>query len=125
MKKNVFILITVVIVHAGFSQTGNTNQTTLDSISNIVIHYLQAKQTDSIYALAGERFKSQLSAEDFKSVSEKQVFPLNDFQHVTYNSTTNGINKYKVAGTPALQLLIGLDKDNKLETFLVQPFSDN
>jgi len=122
MKKIIFILTSVIIMHAGFSQTGNTNQTTLDSISNIVIRYLQAKQTDSIYALAGERFKSQLSAEDFKSISEKQVFPLNDFQHVTYSTTTNGINKYKVAGTPDLQLLIGLDKENKLETFLIQPF---
>lgn len=124
MKKIVFVLIAVAIMHKGFSQTSN-NQTTLDSISNIVIHYLQTKQTDSIYALAGERFKSQLSAADFKSISEKQVFPLNDFQHVSYVGTTNGINKYKVAGTPDLQLLIGLDNENKLETFLLKAFSDN
>jgi hypothetical protein len=124
MKKIVFILIAFTIMHKGFSQTSN-NQTTLDSVSNIVIHYLQTKQTDSIYALAGERFKSQLSAENFKSIAENNVFPLNDFQHVSYVSTTNGINKYKVAGTPDLQLLIGLDKENKLETFLIKAFSDN
>jgi hypothetical protein len=124
MKKIVFILIAVVIMHKGFSQTSN-NQTTLDSVSNIVIHYLQTKQTDSIYALAGERFKSQLNAETFKSISENNVFPLNDFQHVSYVSTTNGINKYKVTGSPDLQLLIGLDKENKLETFLIKAFSDN
>jgi hypothetical protein len=124
MKRNVFILIAVTIMHSGFGQTSNTNQSTLDSISTVVIHYLQTKQTDSIYALAGERFKSELSAENFKSISEKQVFPLNDFQHVTYVGTTNGINKYKVAGTPDLQLLIGLDKENKLETFLIKAFDN-
>ena len=125
MKKIAFILVTIVITHTAFSQTNNTNQKTLDSISAVVIHYLQTKQTDSIYALAGERFKSLLSAENFKSISENQVFPLNDFQHVTFVSTTNGINKYKVAGSPDLQLLIGLDKENKLETFLIKAFSDN
>ena len=107
-------------MQASFSQTYSGNQTTLDSISKVVIHYLQAKQADSIYALTGERFRSQLTAENFKSISEKQVFPLNDFQNVTFVSTTNGVNTYKVAGTPDLQLLIGLDTKNKLETFLIK-----
>jgi|GEM_PF-2213204 len=120
MKKIAFTIISVLIIHVAFSQTNSSNQTTLDSVSKVVIYYLQAKQADSIYALAGERFKSQLTAENFKSISEKQVFPLNDFQHVTYVSTTNGINTYKVAGTPDLQLLIGLDDKNKLETLLVK-----
>src|SRR5436853_2614273 len=106
MKKIGSIIITVLMMKADFSQTNSGKQTTLDSISNVVIHYLQAKQADSIYALAGEHFKSQLTAENFKSISEKQVFPLNDFQNVSYVSTTNGINTYKVAGTPDLQLLI-------------------
>jgi hypothetical protein len=125
MKKIIFTIIIVLIIQTGFSQTTNTNQTTLDSISTVVIHYMQTKQADSIYALAGERFTDQLTAEDFKSIAENQVFPLNDFQHVTFVSTTNGVNKYKVTGTPDLQMLIGIDSKNKLETFLIQPFSDN
>jgi hypothetical protein len=120
MKKIGFTIIAILIMKAAFSQTNSGNQPTLDSISKVVIHYLQAKQADSIYALAGEHFKSQLTAENFKSISEKQVFPLNDFQNVTYVSTTNGINTYKVAGTPDLQLLIGLDDKNKLETLLIK-----
>jgi hypothetical protein len=125
MKKFVFTIAIALIMHAGFSQTNNAYQTTLDSISAVVIHYMQAKQADSIYALAGQNFKNQLTQENFKSISEQKVFPLNDFQHVSFISTTNGINKYKVAGTPDLQLLISLDKENKLETLLIQPFSDN
>lgn len=125
MKKAIFLFLTILIVHTGFSQTANPHQSTLDSISKLVIHYLQAKKADSIYALGGENFKSHLSAEDFKSVAENQVFKINDFANTTYISTTNGINKYKVSGTPELQLLIGLDKENKLETLLIQPFSNN
>ena len=125
MKKFVFTIITVLIMHTGFSQTDNTYQKTLDSISAVVIHYMQAKQADSIYASAGQDFKNQLTEENFKSISEDHVFQLNDFQNVTFVSTTNGINKYKVAGTPDLQLLISLDKENKLATFLIQAFSEN
>jgi len=125
MKKIAFAIIAVVMIHAGFGQTNDSYQSTLDSVSKIVIHYLQTKQSDSLYALAGAQFRSQLSAESFKSISENQVFPLNDFKAITFISTTSGINKYKVGGTPDLQLLISIDKENKLETFLIQPFSGN
>jgi len=124
MKKFVFTIIIALIIHTSFSQT-NTSQTKLDSISAIVIHYMQVKQADRIYALAGENFKNHLTQENFKSISEQQVFPLNDFQHISSISTANGINKYKVADTADLQLFIGLDKDDKLETSLIQPFSNN
>ena len=125
MKKTVFTIITILLLHAAFAQTDSSSHTKLDSISTIVIHYMQAKQPDSIYSLAGENFKAHLSQESFKSVCENQVFPLNDFNNVTYITTLNGVSKYKVAGTPELQLLVGLDKDDKLETLLIQPFSAN
>ena len=125
MKKATFTIITILIMNASFCQTNNAHQATLDSISKVVIHYLQSKQADSIYAIAGKNFKSHMSAENFKSVAENQVFPLNDFKNTVYIETTNGINKYKVPGTPDLRLLVGLDNENKLETLLIQPFSNN
>lgn len=125
MKKAFFTIVMFLIMHTGFSQVNNSYQSTLDSLSKIVIHYLQTKQSDSIYALAGESFKTQLSAETFRSVSQNQVFPLNNFANTTFVNTTNGINKYKVSGTPDLQLFIGLDKANKLQTLLIQPYSNN
>lgn len=120
MRKTALTIVALLFLYTGFSQTSAGSTSTLDSISKVVIHYLQAKQPDSIYALAGEKFRSQLKQEDFKTISETQVFPLNNFQQVTFLSNENGINKYKVAGTPDLQLLIGLDAANKLETFLVK-----
>lgn len=125
MKKIAFMIIAVLIMQAGFSQANSVDQITLDSVSQAVIHYMQTKQADSIYALAGERFRSQLTAENFRSITENQIFPINNFRDVTFVRTINGINKYKVAGTPDLQMLIGLDEKNMLETFLIQPFSGN
>ncbi len=124
MKKITFAIIAILIINKGYSQVNIANQNTLDSISKIAIHYLQAKQTDSLYSLAGEHFRNQLTAENFKSIANNQVFPLNNFQKVTFISTENGVNIYKVEGTPTLKLLISLDEKNKLETFLVKPFTD-
>ena len=107
-----------------FSQQSASNSLT-DSISMKVIHYLQVKQADSIYAMAGANFKNALSQEKFESVVNEQLLPLNDFKQVSFVKTISGINKYKVEGTPQLQLLVGLDKSNLLQTFLVQPFSEN
>ena len=122
MKKCIVTIVAVMIMHVGFSQANNM---VLDSVAAITIHYLQTKQADSIYALAGVDFKNTLTAEKFKAIAEGQVFPLNDFKKVTYINTTNSIKKYKVEGAPELQLLIGLDSENKLQTFLIQPFSNN
>ncbi len=113
MKKGILVIVATFILYAGFSQPGSDYQAAHDSMSKVVIHYLQEKQPDSIYYLAGENFKSTLSQKEFKSVIEGQVFPLNNFQEVTFVSSANGINKYKVSGTPVLQLLIGLDKSAK------------
>ena len=125
MKKLSIIIIMVVSMQACLAQNTTSAQRILDSVSQKAIYYLQQKQSDSIYAMAGENFRSHLSHEDFKQISMNQVFPLNDFKNVAFVKTVEGINKYKVDGSPELQLLIGLDKDNKLETFLIQAFSDN
>lgn len=122
MKKTTLTILAILLLHTAFTQAINNNSSTLDSISKLVIHYLQAKQPDSIYALAGETFRSHLKQEDFKAIAQNQVFPMNDFQHITFVGIENGINKYKVTGPPDLQLLIGLDAANKLETLLIKAF---
>lgn len=124
MKKIAFVLVTMACTYTGFSQTG-TPTAALDSVAAIAIHYLQAKQSDSLYALAGENFKSKIGADDFKSISENQIFPINDFKQVSFVRNINGINKYKIEGTPPLQLFIGLDAGKKLETLLIQPYSED
>ena len=95
-----------------------------DSISLKVIHYLQVQQPDSIYNLVGKNFRDKISQENFKAICVNQLFPLNDFKNVVYVSNNGGINKYKVSGAPDLQLLIGLNSDKKIETFLVQPYAE-
>jgi len=125
MKKVIIIFICVFFIKSGFTQATDTSKSILDSVSLKVIYYLQNKQPDSIYSITGQNFRDHITKEDFKNISENQIFPVNNFQNVIYVKTLNGINKYKVAGSPELQLLISLDKENKIETFLIQPYSEN
>ena len=108
------------------AQTKTLIQLKTDSIDNKVIEYLANHQADSIYRMCGEHFKSQISQDNFESISQNKLYPINDFKKVTYEKTINGINKYKVSGKPDdLQLLVGLDADFKIETLLVQPFAED
>lgn len=120
MKKIRFIIITLIIFVNGITAQSKTN-----SIGSVVIHYLENHQADSIYVLTGQAFKDRISKENFKNISENQLFSINDFKTVTFIKMQNGINKYKIKGTPELQLLVGLDAQNKIQTLQIQPYRED
>lgn len=103
-------------------QVNDKSSKKTDSIAQKVIHYFALKQPDSVYQLTGKAFREQITAENFTAITTSKIFPLTDFKLVKYISTANGINKYRVEGTPTLQLLVGLDTDDKISTLLVQEF---
>ncbi|MEO9069442.1 MAG: hypothetical protein ABI261_00310 [Ginsengibacter sp.] len=107
------------------AQTKTLIQLKTDSIGNKVIEYLANHQTDSIYRMCSGHFKSQISQDNFESISQNKLYAINDFKRVGFIKTIKGINKYKVSGQPDLQLFIGLDADFKIETLLVQPFAED
>lgn len=125
MKTAVANIIIFMLVANTQAQTKTLQQLKTDSISNKVIEYLGNHQSDSIYEMCGDNFKSHISKENFENISENQLYPINDYKKVTFIKTINGINKYKVSGQPDLQLLVGLDADFKIETLLIQPFSED
>lgn len=114
------LLLCEMAVPAQSPQQGPSRKT--DSIALKVISFLKAKQPDSVYLLTGKAFREKITAENFNSITNSKIFPLTDFKNVKYISSTQGINKYRVEGTPALQLLIGLDADDKIDTLLIQEF---
>lgn len=125
MKKIFIILISFIIITKVDAQTKTLLQLKTDSTGNKVIQCLRDHQPDSIYLMAGKTFKQNISQENFKSISENQLFPINDFKNVVFVKTENGINKYKVSGNPELQLLVGLDAKYEIETLLIQPYSED
>jgi CubicO group peptidase (beta-lactamase class C family) len=97
-----------------------------DSVFQLVKKYFNLKQSDAIYALAGEAFKKELSAETFRYVAANQLFPLGEINSSSLVSFVNNkVATYKlVFDSVTLQLLMNLDREDKLELFLFQPFKE-
>lgn len=98
-------------------------QEKVDAMRNKVVQYFNAKNADSLYSLAGEAFRKQLSVEKFKAVCENNLFPLGAMKLVEFEKFDKGVSKYKVTFDEViLSLYISLDAAGKLETFLLQPY---
>jgi CubicO group peptidase (beta-lactamase class C family) len=97
-----------------------------DSVFTLVEKYFNERQAESIYGLAGDGFKKQLSLETFKYVADQQLFPLGPIRASTLISFVNNKDAtYKLEfDFVTLQLLMSLDDKNGLETFLFQPYKE-
>ncbi len=95
-----------------------------DSVFTLVYKYFNEHQAESIYSLAGEQFRKQLSPESFKQVAERQLFPLGPIRQSSLISFVNNkMSTYKLEfDSGNLQLLMTLDKQDKLELFLFKPY---
>lgn len=98
-----------------------------DSVFVMVKKYFNERQAESIYDLAGEQFKKQLSADAFKDIAMRQLFPAGPIRESSLISFVNNkMSTYKlVFDTGVLQLLMTLDKDDKLELFLFKPYKED
>ncbi|MDI9364520.1 MAG: serine hydrolase domain-containing protein [Flavobacterium sp.] len=115
---------------SAFTQVQAQQPTTLqeiktDSVAQKLLQLFANKQADSAYTLAGEVFKKALPYDKWMAVCEKQLYGLMPFRNVSFLRSKNGVNKYKVEGVAALQLLISLDNLDKFQAFAIQPFQDD
>ncbi|MBS1523070.1 MAG: beta-lactamase family protein [Bacteroidetes bacterium] len=97
-----------------------------DSVFTLVYKYFNERQAESIYGLAGEAFKKQLSAETFKYVADQELFPLGPIRQSSLISfQDNKLSTYKLDfDSGSLQLLLALDKDDKLDLLLFKPYKE-
>lgn len=125
-RSTCFILFAIAIVlMPGISSAQSYQQLKNDSTFALVKKYFNARNPDSIYAMAGERFRVAYSADAFRDVAERQLFPLGKITESSLISFVNNkVSTYKLTfdSSPPLQFLLSLDMDNKLEMFLFQPY---
>lgn len=125
MRKILLFIAILTTQTACFSQQSTQQQKT-DSVCLLLKQYFNAKDVDKLYALAGEDFKKQLPPPTFKQVCDNNLFPLGEMKDAVYEKTMNGVSKYKaVFATVNLNLLLSLDKDDKIQTLLFQPYTDD
>lgn len=102
-----------------------TQQQKTDSTCALVKKYFNEKDPQKLYDLTGEGFHKQQSWETFKNVSNTNLFPLGEIKETIFESSTNGVSKYKaVFASVNLDLLLSLDKSGKIETFLLRPYTN-
>jgi CubicO group peptidase (beta-lactamase class C family) len=118
----IFILSLCFITDIIAAQSRQQQKT--DSVFVLVGKYLRIKDADSIYALAGDKFKQSLSPAMFKAVADQQLFPLGEVRQVAVVSFVNNkIATYKVQfNVLTMEVLMSLDEKDKLELFYFRPF---
>jgi CubicO group peptidase (beta-lactamase class C family) len=115
----------MIVCVSGLSASAQSiQQHKTDSVLQLVKQYFNLKQADGIYELAGEAFHKEMSAETFRYVAANQLFPVGEIKESSLISFVNDkVATYKlVCEAVTLQLLMSLDRKDKLELFLFQPF---
>lgn len=110
---------------SAFPAGGQTLLQRTDSVSRLVRQYFNERSPEKIYALTGEGFRKMIAAETFRRIGENQLLPLGSMEQPVYEKITGDVVKYKVKFTEAtLSLFISLDDQDKISTFLFQPYVD-
>lgn len=102
----------------------DSGQRVNQAIFNKIEYHFNLQETDSIYTLASEKFKQSLSLQAFQTVMTQQLYPLGMIQRAALKGYENGLATYKLdfLSSP-LQVVLGLDSLNKVETLLFQPYA--
>jgi CubicO group peptidase (beta-lactamase class C family) len=101
-----------------------TLQQKTDSVCALVKKYINEKNAQKLYDLTGESFHKELPLESFKNVSTTGLFPLGVMKEAIFEEYANGVSKHKAVFTNGVfDLLLSLDKSDKLETFGLRPYT--
>jgi CubicO group peptidase (beta-lactamase class C family) len=121
-----FLSITVIILIPRLLSAQSLQQRKVDSIFLQVKTYFNQKNADAIYNMAGADFQKELSIDAFSDVTNKQLFSLGQIRESSLMSfVNNAVATYKLKfDDKVLQLLISLDKRDKLELFLFQEYDE-
>jgi CubicO group peptidase (beta-lactamase class C family) len=126
--KSTFIILSFFIMASASAQS--RQQQKVDSVFLQVKNYFNQKNADAIYNMAGSDFQKELGIDAFANVANKQLFPLGEIKESSLISfVNNSVATYKLKfDSMTLQLLMSLDKRDKLELFLfqsyIEPLSD-
>jgi CubicO group peptidase (beta-lactamase class C family) len=115
-------ILFVFIMAAASAQS--RQQQKVDSVFQQVKKYFNQKNADAIYNMAGDDFQKDLTIDAFNDVVVKQLFPLGEIKESALISfVNNNVATYKLKfDKVTLQLLMSLNKRDKLDLFLFQQY---
>jgi len=120
--RSLFFIALFLITCAASAQS--LQQQKVDSVFQLVKKYFNEKNADAIYNMAGNDFQNDLSIDAFANVATKQLFPYGKIKEsALLGFVNNSVATYKLTlDSLKLQLLMSLDKRDKLQLFLFQDY---
>jgi hypothetical protein len=125
MKYVLFLFFIISLMNSSASAQSRQQQK-VDSVFQEVKKYFNQKNADAIYNMAGDDFQKELTIDGFNDVANKQLFPLGEIKESSLLSfVNNNVAMYKLEfATRTLQVMMSLDKRDKLDLFLFQEYDD-
>jgi CubicO group peptidase (beta-lactamase class C family) len=125
LTRGIVILIFGIIISANtFAQSRQLQKT--DSVFRLIKKYVQTKDADAIYDLAGLRFKQSISQGVFRDFLFRDLFSLGTIKKDSLISFVNNVTAaFKIQMDAVnMQLGIGLDENDKLSYFKLEPYKE-
>jgi len=106
-----------------FTQAQEMQKVKIDSVFTLLKQHINAKDAAAIFALTGNNLRSNLTSQALQTFLEQQIFRAGKIQHSSLITYADNTCKYKIDFTQlSLQLYLNLDKENKIDLFLFQPY---
>ena len=128
MTKQVYKFICLATLFVATISSIKAQTTALEKKTDIVtrkaINFMNTNMPDSVYMLAGTVFKSEINAGLWANIYKNQFSKFLPFTKVTFISSSDSVNKYKLEGKVTLNCYISLDKLDKLNKFSFVPYRE-
>lgn len=123
MKRLLCLLLFCVSAFCSMGQTDLKQKT--DSVFRMIEKDINEKKADDLYELTGDTFRGSFTREAFKGFCTNNLFPLNNITGSSLEAFDNNLCRYKISfAAIKLTLLLGIDKKNKIETIMFQPYKE-
>jgi len=124
-KKVIFnsVILTFTGIQLLYAQT-TLQEIKTDKLAQKVIRLINTQQPDTVYALAGDAFKQQISAAQWEQIYQTQINALTPFKAPVFTGSVGLVNTYKLEGKVTLTLNIGLDQNDKIADFSFVPYQE-
>lgn len=102
------------------------NRFALDSLADKARRYMNAQQTDSLYALMGQGFKREIPADQFQAVIANLRAQLGEWKRNVFRDYKGASIRYRAlfANAP-MDFYISQDSTGRIETFLFRNYEPN
>jgi CubicO group peptidase (beta-lactamase class C family) len=122
MRKLLLTLVFALCSHLAFAQSSKAQN---DSVFTLVAKYINDKNSDAIYALAGNDFRAHLTKETFTSFAQNTLFPMGKIRQSDFLKFRDGKSSYKLTFEQGiLEMIFSLDKNGQLGVFAFKPYKE-